>query len=444
MITLTRRQLLKAGAAASAASAFYLKFGAFTPSVARAFYQSPGIPIAGQQWPGIAKFATALRGVGPGGIPVALPDGLSAVTGATHYSLAIGQYTDQLHPALGATTLWGYSPSAALGEGAYPTRHLGGIIVAQKGQPIQLTVTNSLPPTHVLPVDGSTPLVGGFPEAAARFGGSGHNAASLHLHGGFVPWVSDGGPMAWFTPNGNVGPSFLPAFMQTLNPGLGPGQAEYYYPNQQSARLLWYHDHAHEITRLNAYAGIASAYLIRDAFEGSLGNLGLPDYVENGGREMPLVIQDKIFVGPNIAAVDPTWLTTTAAKSQTVGSLWYPHVYEKNRWKLTGNAAMPDPSCIPEMFGDTMLVNGTVYPVAQVEARRYRLRVLNACLARFLNLQLYVADTSRDGISYGKAGVPLNAKGPDFLVLRTEGGFLAKPALVKSNLPFNAATLAAA
>ena len=40
-----------------------------------------------------------------------------------------------------------------------------------------------------------------------------------------------------------------------------PGQADYFYPNDQSARLVWYHDHAHGITRLNAYAGIASAYL---------------------------------------------------------------------------------------------------------------------------------------------------------------------------------------
>src|SRR5947209_16680943 len=125
---------------------------------AYAFYQSGGL----------AKFAQPFRGVGPGGIPVALPDVAAApVTGALHYSLNIGQYTDTLHPALGPTTLWGYSPASALGEGAYPTRHLGGIIVAQKGVPIQLTFTNNLPPTHILPVDVSSVAmaVGGFPDA---------------------------------------------------------------------------------------------------------------------------------------------------------------------------------------------------------------------------------------------------------------------------------------
>jgi spore coat protein A len=201
--------------------------------------------------------------------------------------------------------------------------------------------------------------------------------------------------------------------------------------------MMWYHDHAHDITRLNAYSGLATAYILRDAFEGGLRNLGLPDFVENGGREIPLVIQDKIFVGPDIAIGDPTWANVTLPKSQSVGSLWYPHVYEKARWRFTGNVVMPDPSCIPEMFGDTMLVNGTVFPKATIEARRYRFRLLNACQARFLNLQLYVADASKDGITYSNAGVPLNLAGPNFMLIGTEGGFMPKPVIAPAVQPFN-------
>ena len=71
-----------------------------------------------------------------------------------------------------------------------------------------------------------------------------------------------------------------------------PGTATYYYPMDQSARLVWYHDHAIGITRTNAYAGIASALLIIDDFEIGLVNSGLlPDLVG-----IPLVIQDKTFV----------------------------------------------------------------------------------------------------------------------------------------------------
>lgn len=419
-LSFTRRQFLAKTATVGAALSLPWSLGT---KRALAFYQSTGLQ----------KFVQPLRGVGPGGIPVAAPDAFPApVTGVTHYSLTIGQFADQLHPALGPTTLWGYHPAVALGGGIQSQHHLGGILVAQRGVPIQLTFTNTLPPKHILPVDIGT----NFTDARHH-----QNASVTHLHGGFVPWVSDGGPMTWFTPDGQYGPSVQSAagnIYKLLNPGLLPGQAEHYYPNNQSARLAWYHDHAHDLTRLNAYAGIASAYLIRDHFEANLRNLGLPDFVENGGREIPLVIQDKIFVGPDIFTQDPTWTGLSS-----IGSLWYPHTYETDRWELGDHplGLPPNPSAIPEMFGDTMLCNGTVYPEATVEARRYRLRILNACQARFLNLQLYVDDGSPDGITLNHHLKPTNEPGPDFLVLGTEGGFLPHPVEVVSNKPFNATTL---
>ena len=42
---------------------------------------------------------------------------------------------------------------------------------------------------------------------------------------------------------------------------------------------------------------------------------------------------------------------------------------------------------------DVMMVNGTVYPYLEVEPKAYRFRILNGCNGRFLNLQLYKADT---------------------------------------------------
>jgi len=395
----------------------------FDTRAAFAFYQSQGLRM----------FAQPLRGVGPRGIPVVAPDAFpSLVTGVTHYSLTIAQFKDQLHPQLGPTTLWGYNPVVPLGGGTQPQRHLGGIFVVQRGTPIQVTFTNTLPPKHILPVDTSA----NFTNAQKH-----QNATTTHVHGGLTPWISDGGPFTWFTPNGQYGPSVHSAagnIYKLLNPGLQPGQAEYYYPNQQSARMAWYHDHAQDLTRLNAYAGIASAYLIRDSFEANLRNRGLPDFVENGGREIPIVIQDKIFVGQNIQDKDPTWTGPTG-----VGSLWYPHKYERNRWQLGAHplGLPPNPSVIPEMFGDTMLANGTVFPEATVEARRYRLRILNVCQARFLNLQLYVDDGSPDGITLDSDGEPTNEPGPDFIVIGTEGGFLPRPVNIPSNQPFDSQSL---
>jgi len=301
--------------------------------------------------------------------------------------------------------------------------------VAQKDTPIQITFRNNLPTTHIIPVD-DTIAGASLPQ----------NRTAVHLHGGLVPWISDGGPFDWWEPNGTKGESFLNNAI--LNPGAASNEAEYYYPNNQSARLVWYHDHAVGITRINAYAGIASAYIIRDAFEASLISQGLPDFIENGGREIPIVIQDKIFVSSTTAVADPTWFSLQPSSTQ--GDLWYAHVYEPKRYKLTGaRSKLPNPSVVPEFFGDTMLANGTVYPEATVEARRYRLRILNACNARFLNLQLYVDDGSADSITLNPSTLaPTNSKGPDFLVLGTEGGFLPKPAIVPSNVPFNEETLA--
>ena len=85
------------------------------------------------------------------------------------------------------------------------------------------------------------------------------------------------------------------------------GTLSFYYTNQQSARLMFYHDHAYGITRLNVYAGEAAGYLLRDIAEAALEVNGtIPGLADN----IPLVIQDKAFL-PNAAqltAEDPTWL----------------------------------------------------------------------------------------------------------------------------------------
>ncbi len=382
------------------------------------------------------------------------------MTGVTHYTIDINQFTDSsLCPTLGGTTLWGYNPAIPLGSGVQPQKHLGGIIVGRgrspgeadtSARPIQITFRNNLTAAngvtrHILPNDLSIP--------GANLG---FNRTSVHLHGGHVPWISDGGPFDYWAPDGTHGLSFLNNVV--LNPGAALNEAEYYYPLDQSARFVWYHDHAWGITRINAYAGIATALLIRDGFEIDLKNQGLPEFIENsvlGGttvQELPIVVQDKIFVGSNLSAVDPTYQGLT-----TPGSLWYAHIYETARFGKLGPAPSGppgDPSVIPEFFGDTMLANGTAFPEVTVEARRYRFRVLNACNARFLNLLLYVDDGSPNGITLDSKGNPLNAPAvnagaanptgrptSNFLVLGTEGGFLPSPVWVPCGVAYNPAVM---
>jgi bilirubin oxidase len=73
-------------------------------------------------------------------------------------------------------------------------------------------------------------------EAVVRFTNSAQRPSSIHLHGSYsrAPW--DG----WAEDVTN------------------PGQfKDYYYPNSQPQRTLWYHDHAVGITAVNAYFGQA-------------------------------------------------------------------------------------------------------------------------------------------------------------------------------------------
>ena len=116
-----------------------------------------------------------------------------------------------------------------------------------------------------------------------------------------TPWISDGTPHQWTTPAGEN--TCYPKGVSVQNvpdmPDPGPGSETFFYTNQQSARLMFYHDHAYGITRLNVYAGEAAGYLLTDAVEQDLIARGiLPDV------GTPLVIQDKTFVDPNTVLDD--------------------------------------------------------------------------------------------------------------------------------------------
>ena len=341
----------------------------------------------------VRKFVTTLPGLGPSGannigqyIPLATKTTRKfAGISTDFYNLGVAKFGERMHPDLcGPTHFLGYYDKATGDQ-----KYLGGVIVAKRGTPVMLNVANELPNRELIPIDptimaGENLTVGQLPL----------NRTAVHLHGGLTPWFSDGTPMQWFDPRGRTGASFMNV------PGTNPakGTASYYYPMQQSARFVWYHDHAMGLTRTNAYSGIASALLIIDDFEIGLVNNGLlPDLVG-----VPLVIQDKGFVPTNIMTQDPTW------EWGKPGDLWYPHLYEKNvfasgqenpkgRWDWgptveppsTGTMALPRPaSLVPETFFDTIVINGAPYPSTTVAPKRVRFRLLNGSQARFYHLNL--------------------------------------------------------
>jgi FtsP/CotA-like multicopper oxidase with cupredoxin domain len=441
---------------------------------------------------GIRKFVDGLPGLGAANannlgqyIPVAIPDA-TTYPGSDYYEIAVVQYREKMHSDLPRTLLRGYvqlstsvvQGSVPLGNalldgtkasivgytGVTPPHYLGPTIVAQKDRPVRILFRNLLP-TGVagdlfIPVDvtvmgsGMGPSLGEMAETDPQnpMCGMGYdmdgnriaknpdcfaeNRATLHLHGGISPWISDGTPHQWITPAGEN--TSYPKGVSVVNvPGMpdpGPGAMTFFYTNQQSARLMFYHDHAWGITRLNVYAGEAAPYIITDATEQSLVSQGLiPGAVDT----IPLVIQDKTFVPgeAQLAVSDETW---DIARWGGPGNLWLPHVYSPAQnpgdssgvnqfgrwaygpwfWPPTSNImygpvtnAFYDPNCDPnlqwceppmmpgtpynsmgmEAFQDTPVVNGTAYPTLTVDPKAYRFRVLNAASDRFFNLSLYKA-----------------------------------------------------
>lgn len=435
-------------------------------------------------------------------------------TGVRHYTLTVQQFQDKILPdscyagsgaGANGTTLYGFKPALTLLEGLgflgaippqspfyyhpvskpQPQKHLGGIMLWEGGpggKPVQFTMKNNLPLKHILPNDLTVPGAN-----------QGDDRWTTHVHGGLMPWICDGGPFDWYCSqkrsvgarekgkscinNNELRVITGNAAYDALYPVNSMTEAEFYMnPDKQSARMIWYHDHAFGITRINAYAGAASAIIIRDDFERAMIPEGLPPLLESSllkvlgvstdvnvpavVQELPIVFQDKIFTGSNIKVSDPTWPGPVYP-----GSIWYPHVYEGTRWRRLSTAkTMPQQSVIAEMFGDTMLINGSYSPTLQVEPRRYRFRLLNACNARFLNLQLYVAQyntlsnppqpaelkaapyvDNQTGITLNAApdNTPKNTKytnpitgGNDWVVLGYECGFLTKVQAVPCATPY--------
>jgi len=436
---------------------------------------------------GIKKFVDSLPGLGSTNannlgqyIPVAHPDTIT-YPGADYYEIELREYTEKMHSDLPATKLRGYVQVNSGTDGNSqntiapdPIHYLGPLILSNRDRAVRIKFTNKLPTGAggelFLPVDKSVMGAGmgpldmpGMPGMKEEYK---ENRATLHLHGGFVPWISDGTPHQWTTPAGEttsypkgvsveyvpdmwfvngsvvadtVGQITAPTPGATNNPG--DGSLTFYYNNQQSARLMFYHDHSFGITRLNVYAGEAAGYLITDQVEQDLIN-GTNDSGVNPGLVkvlpdigIPLIIQDRTFIDTSTLAMqDPTWDSAVPGVPQD-GDLWYPHVYMPNQnpadpsgmnafgrwhygpwfwppttgvtqgplpnpyydpvgapWEPAQMPGTPNESMAMEAFMDTPIVNGTVYPYMNVDPKAYRFRILNAADDRFLNLQFYVAD----------------------------------------------------
>ncbi len=309
--------------------------------------------------------------------PAVVKDPCSRNTKSHYYQVTVSQFTQQLLPPnFPETTVWGYG-------GKVRDPETGDIIVDFRSTPgptferirnvpvngqwiKNLTGPNPLAvdptihwadPNHTeMPVPPFAPFPPGYPSAQSPV------PIVTHLHGGETEPPSDGYPESWFTTGESItGPDFKKSL--------------YHYVNEQEPATLWYHDHTLGTTRLNVYMGLAGFYLLRDPRTPLDGR---DTVLPHGKYEIPLVIQDRSFYD------DGSLLFPSNGVNQDVHPYWR-----------------------PAFIGNTVMVNGKVWPNLDVEPRQYRFRILNGSNTRFYNLSF--------------------SNRMPFIQISTDGGYLPKP-----------------
>lgn len=299
------------------------------------------------------------------------------------------------------TWVWGYRVGNCPGPNTVVDTYIGPVFVAARGTPTQIRFTNSLPEQlHVYWRDWTDQTLHWADPLNFEANMCAHmetaNGSCLdhysgpvpivpHLHGAETPPVLDGGPESWFTSDGLYHGH---AYYTDPTVAASSNEAVYRYLNTQEAAPLWFHDHALGATRINVYSGLAGAYVITDPnlqLPAGLHAVGLQqgDNASTVDYQVPLVLQDRMF--------------------DENGQLFFPN---------EGNNPDEHPFWQPEFVGDTMVVNGKVWPVLNVEARRYRFLIINGSNARTYELWL---------------DNPPKKAGPAIWQISTDGGYLDTP-----------------
>lgn len=281
-------------------------------------------------------------------VPLPIPEVATPTDSSNRQRFELAQRAEQVEIIPGTKTeVWGYN-------GTFP----GPTFDVRSGQPITVAITNELPvPT------------------------------STHLHGGVTAPEFDGYPThlivaeehaEHFDPNAAMGEHMSGHTSQDIWE-LTTKTFEHEYPLDQAAATLWYHDHRMDFTGPQVYRGLAGMFIVRDDVDDAL---PLP----KGDKDIPLLIADRAFEEDGsfrYPSTDPTLLAEAGVEGN----------YHQG------------------VEGDVVLVNGAPWPELEVEATRYRFRILNASNARRYDLRLD----------------PPPPKGPQFVQVGSDVGLLGKP-----------------
>jgi spore coat protein A len=334
-------------------------------------------------------------------------------------------------------------------------------IRSTSGRPVRVQWLNELPGT--LPPVNLDPTVDCGANAPYCYP---YNRIVTHVHGAHVGPESDGFANAWFTSGfTTTGPDFIDTSATPYNHG--PKNTGY-YPNDQQAATIWYHDHAMGTTHQNTQMGLAGFWPITDDNEKYLqgqavqgvngGNPGptLIPYDTAGTYDLGFALQDRTFYtdgqiampdypvydyntglpgGSPPIAFDPVsglpipcaLLANGLADPSTCKRLdWMysadgTHLIpydEANTAALSipknSDAPFGAPSTTLEYFGNMPMVNGVTYGKYNVESTVYRMRFIGGSDSRTWIMAL---NTQQDDLG---TSIP-------FYQIASEQGFLNAP-----------------
>ena len=335
---------------------------------------------------------------GPGGLYNTVFSSTADNTKLTGSTTGVRVKFHPLMPEQNHTSLWTF-------DGTFPPK----LAVARYGEPILMRHYNALP----------------INPAANR--GFGIHTISTHEHNGHNPAESDGFTNAFFFPGqfydyrwpmALAGSDTVnttasdPRAASPCSPGEslmvndGPtatertcdanGRIQVRGDWRETMSTHWFHDHMLDFTAQNVYKGNAVMFNYYSALD--RGNEAHDDGVNlrlPSGTALPWGNRDYDM---NLVIADKAWDAT--------GQLWF-NIFNKDGF-----------------LGDQVLVNWQYKPFVEVRARRYRFRILNGSVSRYLALALVKKVAGNGGEMPGPKGSGISYDRVPFHMVANDGNIM--------------------
>ena len=257
-------------------------------------------------------------------------------------------------------------------------------------------------------------------------------SALIHLHNGHTAPESDGNP--------HYSMKYGPKHHGYL-PGMWVDNLYLNWPaggdDREKQTFFWFHDHRMDHTGSNVYKGMVGLYPIYDPKNGlDMGDerqgyrlpgvrKDNPDGSFDVDYDIPLVMYDcRLDDGVTVHKdIHDSQGDFPAAKNPAKHPEWWGKTFFKH---------FPNHGFV----GDIFTVNGTAYPVLEVKRRKYRLRFLDASVARIYELKLMSSSQGpKSAASLGLIGdelqgqyrIPDGQQCMQFLEIAADGGLVPLP-----------------